>query len=431
MKNIQELHDLYLKCSSVSTDSRTVESGAMFFSLQGENFNGNKFAKDAIDNGAFLAMIDDEEFKIDDRYVLVEDVLLSLQNLAKYHRSLFNIPIVAITGSSGKTTTKELVSRVLSQKYNVVSTKGNLNTLIGGVPTTLLRINRETEIAVIEMGSNSMGEIEALCKITMPTHGIITHIKAVHIEGFRNLDGVIKEKTELYKSLFNSGGKIFVNSSEVILVEEAKKYFKSFISYQEKDSDLYCEIVEENPFIVYKTSTNLITQTHLLGEYHINNISAALCIGKEFNIEEGKINQAIASYVPSNNRSQIVYKDSNIILLDAYNANLESMQGSIKALSKIESEKKVLILGAMREMGDGSQDMHTSLGKFLKSYSEYTILLCGPDMSWAKKECNTALFFEKKSDLEDFLKIQVFQKTAFLIKGARFWKLETLVELIS
>lgn len=429
MQELNTLYIRYLDCTSVSIDSRSVKPGAIFFGLRGLNHNGNEFAKHALNSGAKYAVIDDYNFQEDDRYILVEESLSSLQGLAKYHRQQLTIPVIAITGSAGKTTTKELIALVLASKYKVVSTSGNFNNLIG-VPLTILSIEKNTDIAVVEMGANHVGEIAELCEIAMPTHGLITNIKPVHIEGFKNFEGVVKAKTELYAYLAQQNGVVFVNATEKILKEQSLKYFKNPILYQDQKCSEFCDMVDQDPFVVYHSPCGDLVHTNLLGGYHINNISAATCIGSHFGVEEELINSSMESYIPSNNRSQIIKSKTNLILLDAYNANVESMKGSIEALSRIEYPNKLLILGAMREMGEETENVHTELGRFLLQYPDYVILLCGESMKWAKKECPTAHLFFTRIELEAYIKKQSYKDTAILLKGARYWKLESLVEFI-
>ena len=422
------LYPRYLTHRSITTDSRQVPPHAIFFALKGPNFDGNTFAEQAIERGASYAVIDNAQYKKDNRYILVEDALLALQRLAQHHRRRIKIPVVAITGSSGKTTTKELIQAILSCCYVTTATKGNLNNYIG-VPLTVLAIDERTEIAIVEMGANHVGEIAQLCEVAMPTHGLITNIGHVHIEGFGSFEEVIKGKSELYDYLHQHNGVVFTNSTDPILSRIAKRLIEP-ITYPQQQDFYHCKLVEESPFVVYQSQNREVITSHLLGQYHFYNISASLCVAKYFAVDDMKANRAIQAYQPSNNRSQIVTKGSNTILLDAYNANLESIKGAIRALHLIPAVHKVLILGDMAELGEESEEAHQALGHFTAQAVYKAVLLCGPHMLAAKEANPSALYFPQKEDLVAYLKQQEFKDTAFLIKGSRFLQLETLVEHI-
>ena len=422
------LYARYLMHRSITTDSRRVPSNAIFFALKGPNFDGNVFAEQAIANGAAYAVIDRAQYKKDNRYILVDDALVALQRLAQHHRRQLRIPVVGITGSSGKTTTKELVQAALGCRYFTTVTKGNLNNHIG-VPLTVLAMNDQTEIGVVEMGANHVGEIAQRCEIAMPTHGLITNVGHVHLEGFGSFEGVVKGKSELYDYLHQHNGVVFINSTDPVLGRMAKRFTQP-ITYPQQQDFYHCKLVEENPFVVYQGEDGQAISTHLLGKYNFCNIAAALCMAKYFGVDEVEANQAIQAYQPSKNRSQIVKKGSNTILLDAYNANLASIKGAIRALHLIPSAHKVLILGDMAELGEESEVAHQALGHFTTQAVYEEVLLCGPHMIAAKEANPSALHFLKKEDLIIYLKQQAFKNTAFLIKGSRFLQLETLVELI-
>ena len=340
----------------VSTDTRNIPEGAIFFALKGPSFNANEFALEALDKGAAFAVIDEETYQKDDRMVLVEDVLQTLQELAQYHRQQLKIPVIGLTGSNGKTTTKELIREVLSQKYKVLATEGNLNNHIG-VPLTLLSIDPEIEIAIIEMGANHIGEIARLSEIAQPTHGLITNIGKAHIEGFGGFEGVIRGKSELYHYLIQRGGEVFVNSQDEVLSNMAKRFDKPYF-YPAPGDYLTCTLVDADPFVTYENESGTLVKTQLIGTYNFSNIAAAICLGKFFDIPEKEADAAIARYVPTNNRSQIIRKGTNTIILDAYNANPDSMEAALENLKAMKAEDKVVILGDMFELGEESEAEH-------------------------------------------------------------------------
>jgi UDP-N-acetylmuramoyl-tripeptide--D-alanyl-D-alanine ligase len=422
---IAALYQQYLVHSNIAIDARQLTPGAIFFALQGTSLDGNLFAAEALKKGASYAVIDDAQYKMDARYILVEDVLSTLQRLANHHRRQCNIPVIGITGSSGKTTTKELIQAVLRCRYVTTATKGNLNNHIG-VPLTLLSIKPETEIAVVEMGANHVGEIAQLCQIAMPTHGLITNVGRVHMEGFGSLEGVMRGKGELYNYLQHNKGVVFLNSIDDTLAEMAKS-FSGAITYPQQANFLHCQLVEEKPFVTYRRENGQIVASNLLGRYHFYNIAAALCVAKYFAVDATKANEAIKSYCPQNNRSQIIKRATNAILLDAYNANLASTIGAIKALHLIPSLHKVLILGDMDELGEESEEAHQALVAFTTQATYKAVLLCGPRMVAAKSANSNALYFLEKSDLAAYLGQQSFSNTALLIKASRSLQLETVL----
>jgi len=425
---ISELYKLYLIHRNITTDSRQVTPQSVFFALKGLRFDGHAFAEQALARGASYVVIDDAQYKKDTRYILVDDVLATLQQLATYHRQQLKIPIVGITGSSGKTTTKELIQAVLSQRYHVTATQGNLNNHIG-VPLTVLAMDDQTEIGIVEMGANHVGEIAQLCEIAQPTHGLITNIGHVHLEGFGSFAGVMKGKGELYDYLQQHHSVVFVNAADPILSSMAKP-FAQLITYPQQQDFYHCHLVNESPEIVYRSENGQVVRSQLLGHYHFYNIASALCVAKYFKVDEQEANEAIQSYRPSNNRSQIIKRGSNTILLDAYNANLASIKGAIQALHLIPSTHKILILGDMAELGKEIEVAHRVLGRLTTQATYKAILLCGPYMELAKIENPQALHFLDKANLVAYLERQVFHNTAFLIKGSRFLQLETLVDAI-
>lgn len=426
---IEQLYQQYLKHRAVSTDTRHIEKGAIFFALKGPNFNANAFAEEALAKGASIVVIDEEKYKTDDRCFLVPDVLQALQQLAIHHRKQLKIPVIGLTGSNGKTTTKELIKAVLSTKYKVIATAGNLNNHIG-VPLTLLSIRPEHEIAIIEMGANHVGEIKDLSLIAQPSHGMITNIGKAHLEGFGGFEGVIRAKSELYDFLIKNEGKIFVNSQNDILRNMAKR-MKKPLFYPAEGDYYHCEFIEASPFVKINAENGTAITTHLIGEYNFENIAAALCIAKFFDVESYKANQAIESYVPANNRSQIIKKDKLTIILDAYNANPSSMSSALENLNKMPGQPKVVILGSMKELGENSQQEHELIGKQLAKQALDSIYLLGQEFEAAKKYLPHAFHTNDKNTLKAALKESTFNSATVLIKGSRSMGLEDVVEDIN
>jgi UDP-N-acetylmuramoyl-tripeptide--D-alanyl-D-alanine ligase len=424
---IKDLYKLFLECKSVCTDTRQISDGVMFFALKGANFNGNEFAGKALEMGAACCVIDEEKYKVNDKCILVKDVLTTLQALSNYHRRQFNIPFIAITGSNGKTTTKELIYAVLSTTYKTQATKGNLNNHIG-IPLTLLAIPKGTEMAVIEMGANHQKEIESYCQYVEPTHALITNIGKAHLEGFGGVEGVKKGKGELYEYIRNTNGVTFVNSTDTVLMEIIK--FKQPILYPAKNNFYHCELLESTPFVKYKSEDGAIIETKLTGKYNFDNIAGALCIGKYFKVPAEAANKAIASYTPDNNRSQFVKKGSNEILLDAYNANPSSMKAAIENFDRLAKKNKAIILGDMFELGEESIDEHTALGKLLSNCKFQKIILCGKNMKYAAEQLPSVIYFETKPELIDYLQKNKISDYSILIKGSRGMGLETILEYL-
>ena len=426
---ISEIYKKYLQCEGVSTDTRQISKGSLFFALKGANFNGNTFAANALAIGAKYAVIDEEQYKQDDRFILVPDVLKALQQLANYHRRQFKIPFIAITGSNGKTTTKELVNAVLSAKYKTYATKGNLNNHIG-IPLTILAIKPDVEMAIIEMGANHQKEIEGYCKVAEPTHGLITNIGKAHLEGFGGFEGVKKGKGELYDYLLTTNGTAFVNSTNEILKSISK--FPKPIYYPQQGDFYNCSLVDAAPFIKVKAENGEVVTTQIIGAYNFENIAAALCIGKFFKVPDSSANKAVAAYDPQNNRSQAITKGTNTLVMDAYNANPSSMKAAIENFAKIDAKNKAVILGDMFELGDESKLEHQNLGKLLAAHSNNfsKIVLAGKHMLYAKEVVSSANYFETKDELLNWLKEQHWQHFTILIKGSRGMGLETLKEVI-
>ncbi|OFX60133.1 MAG: UDP-N-acetylmuramoyl-tripeptide--D-alanyl-D-alanine ligase [Bacteroidetes bacterium GWA2_30_7] len=428
---LDEIYKLFLSNPAISTDSRDIKPNSIFFALKGENFDGNAYAKSAIEKGASYAIIDNNNFKIDDRYILVDNVLKTLQNLANFHRKQMKAKIIGITGSNGKTTSKELINAVLSQKYATIYTKGNLNNHIG-VPLTLLSLTKDTDIGIIEMGANHPNEIKLLCEIAEPEFGIITNIGKAHIEGFGNYEGVINTKKELYDFLFTRNGIVFINFDNQLLMQINNA--KEFYSYG-KDSTNYIsgKLVSMNPFIKIewsnRTNKSYQIQTNLIGSYNTDNVLAAILIGKYFNVEDSAICSAIENYTPSNNRSQLIKGKSNNIVMDAYNANPSSMEVAIKNFHEIDFPEKTLIIGDMLELGVISETEHLTVTELISKLHFKNVFLVGKTFckinnnSLYKTYCNV-------DELTIFLKQNPIQNNYILVKGSRGIKLEKVLEFI-
>ena len=430
---IEHLYQVFQKHPKVITDSRKIEEGCLFFALKGEHFNGNKYAKEALEKGAAYAVIDEVVYKKSEQYVLVDDVLLALQKLANFHRKKMIIPLIAITGSNGKTTTKELLSTVLSSHFDCHFTQGNFNNHIG-VPLTLLQLTSDTQVAVIEMGASHIGEIDFLCKIAEPTHGIITNIGKAHLEGFGSLEGVMQAKSELYQYLKKQNGVVFVNMDEPYLTELSEEGFRRvFYKHNNQPNPLDAPLetirYENQPYLKvgFLDSNRMTTviQSQLIGDYNFNNIMTAISIGRYFRVPSQKIKEAIESYIPTNNRSQIVKKDSNTFILDAYNANPASMSNALDNFGKINAKKKIAILGDMLELGKYSYDEHKQIVAQAKALNLEQVILVGKEFLAIKD--TQVLHFENVQLLKEWFDEKDFQDSYFLIKGSRGIKLEQLL----
>ena len=425
---IEKLYNYYLESRKVSTDTRKILPGSIFFALKGDRFNANEFAAQALEKGASYAVIDEERYSVSDKCIVVTDVLATLQDLAAHHRQQLRIPIIGLTGSNGKTTSKELVNAVLSRKYKTYATLGNLNNHIG-VPLTLLAIDNSIEIAVVEMGANHLGEIALLCEIADPTHGFITNIGKAHIGTFGGFENIIRAKSELYQHLITKGGVVFINSRSEILSNMAKR-FKDPFFYPSEDDYYHCELVDADPFVKVKAENGDIIQTNLIGTYNFENIAAALCIGKYFEVDAALSNLAIGEYQPSNMRSQLMKKDGNTIILDAYNANPSSMKVAIENVAAIKGNRKTLILGDMFELEEEAEAEHREIGKLLRNYHFENVILCGRLMRFAKEEFSPAMLFETKEELIAGLKKNPIKDSIILVKASRGIGLETVVEFL-
>lgn len=428
-KQIESIYERYKECQGVSSDTRNLPEGCLFVALKGPNFDANTFAKDALENGAKYALISDKKYQEDDRYLLVDDTLKALQMLANHHRRQLDIPIIGITGSNGKTTTKELIHAVLSQKYKCWATQGNLNNHIG-VPLTILNAPKDTEIMVVEMGANKLKDIQELCEIAEPTHGIITNIGKAHLEGFGSFEGILRTKSELFEFLIEHKGTAFINSRNEYLSPMGKR-FEEPIYYPTKDDFYHSDLMSADPFVVFKAENKQKVSTHLMGVYNYENITAALCIGKYFEVDAKKANKAVSEYVPSNNRSQILERENgNYIILDAYNANPSSMKAAIESFGALRRPKKVLIIGDMKELGEESTHEHHELGRLIARYHFDKVLLCGISIIEAMDNNPGSVHFENRLMLTNYLKSKKYQNTTFLIKGSRSMGLEEVVNYL-
>lgn len=398
----------------------------MFFALKGENFNGNTYAKKAIQLGAKYVVIDESEYNISPKTILIDNVLETLQKLASFHRTFLNIPIIALTGSNGKTTTKELINSTLSQKYQTTATIGNLNNHIG-VPLTLLSMNKSTEIGIVEMGANHQKEIEFLCTIAKPDYGYITNFGKAHLEGFGGVEGVIKGKTELYNFLFDNNKTIFVNGNDAIQIEKSKN--ANIYSFgNNTDFDVKITFIEAQP-TVKVSCNNLTIESHLIGEYNFSNIAAAIAIGTYFEVENKAIKTAIETYIPSNNRSQVLIKDSNKIILDAYNANPTSMQAALLNFEKLNDTSKAAFLGDMFELGKDAEIEHQNIINLIKTLN-FKAVLIGENFYKTQNNSKKITIYKTFDDFKNNFNIAKIENSTLLIKGSRGMAMERVLELL-
>ena len=427
MMTIADLYKIYLQYPSVQTDTRKLKKGDIFFALKGPSFNGNEFARNAIDAGAAYAFIDDNRYSIEGKTILVEDVLTLLQQLAKYHRQQLTIPFLAITGSNGKTTTKELIHAVLSASLKTYTTEGNLNNHIG-VPLTILKIRQDAEMAVIEMGANHLREIASYCEIALPTHGLITNCGKAHLEGFGSEEGVRKGKGELYDHLRTHKGTAFVMWDYPYL-REMSKGIQEIYTYGTKDAKTIGNVSQSGQYLEVKFTEGFTgtIQTNLVGDYNLPNVLAAVAVGSYFNIEEAKIKAAIEGYSPTNSRSQLLQKGSSKIILDAYNANPSSMKAAIENFAKAEGTGKILALGAMAELGTDSLKEHSDIIKEIDKHQWEDVLLVGGDFM---KVDHTYRKFNSPSEAGEWLQKTKHDNGFFLIKGSRSMQMERLLDYI-
>lgn len=429
---IEDLYSLFREHPIVVKDTRLNVEDAIYFSLKGGNFDGNVYARDALDKGAAYAVIDNEEFKSDERMILVDDALRALQNLARYHRKKLGLPILALTGSNGKTTTKELIYSVLSQKYKCWATQGNYNNHIG-VPLTILQMNEGTEIGVVEMGANNPGEIAALCDIAYPDYGYITNFGRVHLEGFGNLQGVIEGKTEMYRYLAAHDKMVFVNAIDRVQMELTAS-MKRYVIGKNKElanEDTGCEVrfVDADPLVRMEFEGQEI-RSELIGAYNYQNMAAAACIGKYFKVDTEDIPKGIQSYHPSNNRSQVIQRESNTIILDAYNANPNSMEAAIANLKGLKAQQKVAILGDMFEVGTDSAIEHQKIAELINSKLVNSVYLIGENFAEVALDSERVKIFPKYEDFRTHFATLDFKDTTFLVKASRGMALERVLDML-
>lgn len=423
---IRELYELYLKHPAVQTDSRKIKAGDIFFALKGDNFNGNAFAAQAIADGAAYAVVDEAAYATGPQYVLVTDVLQTLQQLAAHHRLQLPIPVIAITGSNGKTTTKELLIAVLSAKYKTYATEGNLNNHIG-VPLTLLKIKPDAEFAIVEMGASHIGEIASYCRIAAPDYGLITNCGKAHIEGFGSLEGVRKGKGELYDFLREFSGSIFRNADLPYLSDMARGIDEQ-VTYGTANAEIIGRATGHNLLLqvtILTAGLETQIQTQLVGDYNLANVLAAVAVGEYFDVDIDTIKKAIESYAPSNSRSQWLEKGTNKIILDAYNANPTSMKLAIENIAQLEADNKWLLLGAMKEMGETAAAEHQALVDLLQQLGLKQVILTGAEYEGTR---NPYPWFATAQELKDYLLQHPIQNATLLIKGSRGSKMETVLD---
>lgn len=426
--DISHIHGLFLKCNAVSIDTRKIESNSMFVAIKGENFDANTFANEALEKGASCVIIDNKDYYVDQRTILVENSLATLQELSKFHRQYLKLPIIALTGSNGKTTTKELINVVLSKKYNTKATVGNLNNHIG-VPLTLLSFNGETEVGIVEMGANHKKEIEFLCQLAEPDYGYITNFGKAHLEGFGGVKGVIEGKSEMYNYLVENDKLAFINLEDPIQVEKSQKMNSYSFGLKRDEADVNITSIAANPFVEIAFD-NLSIKTHLIGLYNANNINAALTIGKYFGVDDSDIKEALESYVPENNRSQLLSKGTNQIILDAYNANPSSMAVAIENFLQLDNANKVMILGDMFELGEESLQEHKTIVNSILNAKEVVCHFIGKEFHANQIDKNNFHFYETFESFSDYLENIKIENSSILIKGSRGMALERTLNFL-
>ena len=426
---IEELYQIYLRSRVVTTDSRKITPGCLFFAFKGETFDGNAFAPQALEQGAALCVVSDPKYKVDDRCVVVDDVLSTLQALARHHRAQLTIPVIGITGTNGKTTTKELVHAVLSKRYRTHATAGNFNNHLG-VPLTLLAIPSDAQMAIVEMGANHPGEIAALCQIAEPDYGLITNVGRAHLEGFGSFEGVIQTKTELYRHLAAKKGTAFLNVDNDILVSQATQCRLNTITYgSTEQAQVRGHLVGSDPYMKFymEDGDSVYTiQSQLLGNYNFDNAMAAAAVGRYFHVDLWDVKEAIEQYAPSNNRSQYKETGRNALILDCYNANPSSMKVALDNFEALPKKNKVAMLGGMKELGEESQKEHEAIVRRMLAHPEIQAVLIGPEFAFAEGQPNV-LYFPSSDVAVEYFAEHPMSGATVLLKGSnstRMWKLE-------
>lgn len=426
--DIAKIHSLFLNCKSVSIDTRKIQSNSLFVAIKGDRFDANTFAAEALGKGASYVIIDNESYYIDERTILVKDSLSALQELAKFHRRYLGLPIIALTGSNGKTTTKELIQVVLAKKYRTKATVGNLNNHIG-VPLTLLSFNKETEIGIVEMGANHKKEIEFLCEIAKPDYGYITNFGKAHLEGFGGVAGVIEGKSEIYKYLSQNDKLAFVNLEDPIQVERTNDLKTFSFGVNRNNADVCITSIKANPFVVISYS-DVVISSHLIGIYNANNLNAAISIGKFFEVDDLSIKAALEGYVPENNRSQMLTRGTNQIILDAYNANPSSMAVAIENFLQLDGSNKLMILGDMFELGAESKKEHHEIVDSLLKEKEVRCYFVGEAFYLSKVDNPQFKFYESFDSFSTSVKDVDIENYTILIKGSRGMALERTLDFL-
>jgi len=433
MTNTESLYQHYLNHRTICTDTRNISPGCLFFALKGEHFDANTFAAQALTAGAAFAIIDNPAYQISEQCILVPDVLTALQELARYHRKQLNIPVIGLTGSNGKTTTKELIRAVLAQRYRTFATKGNLNNHIG-VPLSVLALSEDIEIAVIEMGANHQKEIELLCTIAQPTHGLITNIGMAHLDGFGGFEGVKKGKAELYVYLKQHKGTTFINRDNTYLMEMSTHAdLNQVVYYSTSSTDFISgKLLKTDPFLELSWSNGLASfeiNMQLTGSYNFENILAAICIGQYFKVTPQQINTGLAGYAPTNNRSQINKTEKNTVICDFYNANPSSMSAALDNLKSLNAPTKAVIIGDMFELGNEAAQQHQLIAEQASALNVQTLIFIGKYF-YAFKDQYSAHFFSNPKEAQAFLQEKPITNALILLKGSRGMALEQLMPLL-
>jgi UDP-N-acetylmuramoyl-tripeptide--D-alanyl-D-alanine ligase len=428
-KMIDKLYKYFQDSTGISIDTRTLKGGELFFCLKGKNFNGNEFADEALKKGAKFVVLDEKDFldKKNKNQILVDDALKVLQDLATYHRKKQDIPLIGITGSNGKTTTKDLVASVLKTQYKVYATHGNYNNHIG-VPLSLLKIEKKHQIAVIEMGANRMGEIADLCELSLPNFGILTNIGQAHLEGFRSYDNIKKTKLALYESIRKHSGFVFVHHEDDVLMKESQQMKRDTYGFSDA-ADVKVKLIPGKPNLELEYDKAMIS-TQLFGEFNIYNVAAAIAVGKHFKVSNSNIKKALETYHPENNRSQIVKGKNNLLILDAYNANPDSMTNVIKFFGRLDAYSKTLILGDMLELGEFETEKHKMILQLISKLSFDHVFLVGPAFGKFKNEFKQFEYFQNSAEAKKHFETFSIQGNQILLKGSRGMQLESLMDTI-